>query len=539
MVNDQDKVELEPTKQQAGKSLAIRLIVTLALSALLAIVLGSAVLYQVQFKAELENINNNLQALAKTAQQSAAISAYLSDKELAREIITGLAGNDIVDGVLIISNERVLHSGGKITQNGSNLSQRYTLNFPFIDGEVVGELIINPNSDFMQQRAGDNATDFVFSMALYTLILIGLLIALLIWQITSPIKLLAMQMAELKPGTSNRLNYPKSHQNNELGKLVDGVNRILKSSQDALLEQHKLRQFVEKLQNQSRLVFDHSSTSIALIDFTGKTRTANTSFKKLFGEKYFQASAKHPPAQLSEFFVDEELFSQMMKKALLAKHPIGEDLQAKTDDEEEGRWFHCVFAKVNDKSLGSFVELIMYDTSERARDEQQGKRSAQYDPLTKLLNRRAGIERMQSALENAYAEGSKCALLMIDLDKFKLINDVQGQEAGDQVLQEIARRMHTCVRGEDMIIRWGGDEFVIFIEGSRGKLDPVPIAKKIVKNLPTPIDLTSGKQVTVGASVGISRFPENSDDLVELIEIADQKMYEVKNQGRNGYQIAS
>ncbi|MDJ0833058.1 MAG: sensor domain-containing diguanylate cyclase [Gammaproteobacteria bacterium] len=511
----------------------------MALSAVVAIVLGSAVLYQVQFKAELEHINNNLQELAKTAQQSAAISAYLSDKELAKEIITGLAGNDIVDGVLIISNERVLHSGGKITQNGSTLSQRYTLTFPFINGEVVGELIINPNNDFMQMRASDNATGFVFTMVIYTLLLIGILIPLLTWQLTLPLKKLALQIANVKPGTSNRLKSLQSHRNNEIGLLVEGTNRVLKLAQEALLEQHKLRQFVEKLQNQSRLVFDHSSTSIALIDFTGKTRTANTAFKKLFGEKYFQATAKHPPAKLAEFFADEDLFNQLMKKALLAKHPIGEDLQAKSDGDDESRWFHCVFAKVHDKSLGSFVELIMYDTSERLRGDQQGNRSALYDPLTKLLNRRAGIERMQSALENAYAKGTQCALLMIDLDKFKLINDVQGQEAGDQVLQEIARRMHTCVRGEDMIIRWGGDEFVIFIEGSRGKLDPVPIAKKIVKNLPTPIDLTNGKQVTVGASVGISRFPENSDDLVDLIEIADQKMYEVKNQGRNGYQIAS
>ena len=366
-----------------------------------------------------------------------------------------------------------------------------------------------------------------------------ILIPVLGWQLIGPINKLAQQLKDIKPGSVSRLKSPQSLKNNEIGSLVEAYNQGMKSLQESMLEERKLRQYVEKLQNQSRLVFDQASVSIALLDFTGKTRTANASFKKLFGEKYFQASSKHPPAKLAEFFVDEELFNQMLKRALSVKHPIGEDLQARAEGDEESRWFHCLFAKVIDKNHGTFVELIMYDTSERARDERQGQIAAQYDPLTQLLNRRAGIERMQTALENAYANGTKCALLMIDLDKFKLINDVEGQEAGDEVLQEIARRMHTCVRDEDMIIRWGGDEFVIFIEGRKGKLDPKPVARKIVKNLPAPIELNNGKQVSVGASVGISRFPDNSDDLVELIEIADQKMYEVKKQGRNGYQVAS
>ncbi len=521
------------------KSLFIRLMLTTLLSALFIGLFGSWVIYQARFNAELEKVNNNLQQLVDTVQQTAAISAYLGDKALAQEVIAGLTGNDIIEGVLIINNERVLHSGGRITENRTSLSQAYTLIFPFDQGEVVGELIINPNRELIEQRAGENVLPVVLTLALYTLVLIVILIPVLGWQLIGPINKLAQQLKDIKPGSVSRLKSPQSLKNNEIGSLVEAYNQGMKSLQESMLEERKLRQYVEKLQNQSRLVFDQASVSIALLDFTGKTRTANASFKKLFGEKYFQASSKHPPAKLAEFFVDEELFNQMLKRALSVKHPIGEDLQARAEGDEESRWFHCLFAKVIDKNHGTFVELIMYDTSERARDERQGQIAAQYDPLTQLLNRRAGIERMQTALENAYANGTKCALLMIDLDKFKLINDVEGQEAGDEVLQEIARRMHTCVRDEDMIIRWGGDEFVIFIEGRKGKLDPKPVARKIVKNLPAPIELNNGKQVSVGASVGISRFPDNSDDLVELIEIADQKMYEVKKQGRNGYQVAS
>ena len=180
----------------------------------------------------------------------------------------------------------------------------------------------------------------------------------------------------------------------------------------------------------------------------------------------------------------------------------------------------------------------MHDISEGAMGEQQAQIAAQHDPLPQLLNRRAGIERMQNALESAHANGTECALLKIDLNKFKPINEQLGRDAGDLVLQEVARRMNSCVRGEDMIVRWGGDEFVIFIQASKGKLDPQPIARKIVNNLLLPIDLQNGQQVTIGVSVGVSEYPANSNDLVELIEIADQKMHQVKSSGRNNYQIA-
>ena len=138
------------------KSLFIRLMLTTLLSALFIGMFGSWVIYQARFNAELEKVNNNLQQLVDTVQQTAAISAYLGDKALAQEVIAGLTGNDIIEGVLIINNERVLHSGGRITENRTSLSQAYTLIFPFDQGEVVGELIINPNRELIEQRAGEN-----------------------------------------------------------------------------------------------------------------------------------------------------------------------------------------------------------------------------------------------------------------------------------------------------------------------------------------------------------------------------------------------
>ena len=136
-------------------------------------------------------------------------------------------------------------------------------------------------------------------------------------------------------------------------------------------------------------------------------------------------------------------------------------------------------------------------------------------------------------------EHNQCALMMIDLDRFKPINDLYGHEAGDFVLVEIAHRMHKCVRGEDMVIRWGGDEFLIFLQSGEEKLNPIPVAKKILSQLSQPIRLDNNIEVNVGASIGIALYPDHSDNLVNLIEIADDHMYQIKNEGRNGYKLAS
>ncbi|MDJ0881198.1 MAG: diguanylate cyclase [Gammaproteobacteria bacterium] len=520
-------------------SLSARLILTIALSALIIIIVSSLILYQVSFEDQLRRADNNLKQLVSAVQHTSAIAAYLGDKELAKEVVFGLSNNDIVDGVLIINNESVLYSDGNMEAATGQFSQRFTLISPFIEKEKVGELIINPNRLLMKDIAASNARRFVLTMMIYTLIILGMLIPLVNWQITGPIKRVAHQLHLLEPGSSDRLQCPEAHQENEIGGLVRDSNQLLASVQNTLEEERKLRHIVEQLQNKFRLIFENASCGIALIDYEARVQIHNSSFARLINDEYLNTSDHTNPLSLTQFFNDDELFRDVIEQTLQSEQPIGIDLETRRGDKKQSQWLHCLLSKVTDESIGSFVELIVYDISERTHREKQAQIAAEHDPLTQLYNRRAGVLRMQDALDIAMTEHNQCALMMIDLDRFKPINDLYGHEAGDFVLVEIAHRMHKCVRGEDMVIRWGGDEFLIFLQSGEEKLNPIPVAKKILSQLSQPIRLDNNIEVNVGASIGIALYPDHSDNLVNLIEIADDHMYQIKNEGRNGYKLAS
>jgi diguanylate cyclase len=157
--------------------------------------------------------------------------------------------------------------------------------------------------------------------------------------------------------------------------------------------------------------------------------------------------------------------------------------------------------------------------------------SALHDPLTGLLNRVLFHDRLEHGFEHAKRYGWRLALMFLDLDDFKIVNDVHGHHVGDSVLRMVAERLEECTRGEDTVSRLGGDEFVILITEVRDETNISLIAEKIVKRIQAPWNIVSGDLTlsrTIKASIGISIFPENGTSAETLIKSADAAMYEAK-----------
>ncbi len=169
--------------------------------------------------------------------------------------------------------------------------------------------------------------------------------------------------------------------------------------------------------------------------------------------------------------------------------------------------------------------------------EQQTRFEADRDPLTGLFNRRAGERRVRQILRRAHTEGLQCALLLLDLDRFKPINDTYGHDAGDRVLVEVGRRLNNCLRTGDLIVRWGGDEFLITVVQGHGTLDVATVANNILDLFSTEIELGEGRYGRIGASIGIAVCPDHGTEADSLIELADQAMYAVKAHGKNAFLI--
>lgn len=160
---------------------------------------------------------------------------------------------------------------------------------------------------------------------------------------------------------------------------------------------------------------------------------------------------------------------------------------------------------------------------------------AHQDELTQLPNRSLLIDRLAMALARAKREKQSLAVLFLDLDDFKQVNDLYGHQAGDDVLKTVAQRLSNCIRETDTVARLGGDEFAIVLGGFDNLHFAKAVANKIIQAISAPFRLAGGKQSSLGISIGISIFPDDGKEIDHLLAYADHAMYESKRGGKNRY----
>ena len=185
-----------------------------------------------------------------------------------------------------------------------------------------------------------------------------------------------------------------------------------------------------------------------------------------------------------------------------------------------------------------FVLAFAEDIGEKRRAEQHIQYLAHFDALTRLPNRILLFDRIAQALREARREGSKVAVLFIDLDRFKVINDSLGHSFGDEVLRSVARRLRSGLRESDTVGRLGGDEFLIVLRRVTEPGDAASVAEKVVAHLASPFTV-GGQNFVVTPSIGISLYPDDAEDPEGLIRCADIAMYHAKERGRNGFRFVT
>jgi diguanylate cyclase (GGDEF)-like protein/PAS domain S-box-containing protein len=191
---------------------------------------------------------------------------------------------------------------------------------------------------------------------------------------------------------------------------------------------------------------------------------------------------------------------------------------------------------IHDKNGGVIGAVMVAHDVTAARDlSERLARLALYDSLTELPNRTLFADRLDQALARARRTGRCAAVLFVDLDRFKPVNDSLGHAVGDQLLRAVAQRLLTCVRGSDTVSRYGGDEFVILIGDIAHRDDTALCAEKVKQAFNTPFAV-DGHQLEVTASIGIACSSESTMDAETLLKYADIAMYEAKHTGRNNYQ---
>jgi len=284
------------------------------------------------------------------------------------------------------------------------------------------------------------------------------------------------------------------------------------------------RNFARSAELAARIVaMESASDMIVIADLEGRAEYVNPSFERATGMTKSEAIG----SRRAIFGLEEADAEAALEAAVSGQSWRGEIAAARADG--EGIVEEVTIAPVLDPNgKPARIVAVLRDVTERRRLQERLERLAHYDPLTALPNRALFFDRLEGAVARARREERRFALLFIDLDGFKAVNDRYGHDAGDYLLFEIARRLRAAIRDSDTAGRMGGDEFTVLLENIARPEDAAAVAEKIRASLSEPAAIPAGATVCVGASVGIAVFPEDGVDGESILKAADSAMYAIK-----------
>ncbi|EAT15310.1 EAL domain-containing protein [Desulfuromonas acetoxidans] len=284
----------------------------------------------------------------------------------------------------------------------------------------------------------------------------------------------------------------------------------------------------------SSSVFDNAVEGIVITNLDGIIEQVNPACEAMSGYRLKELIGENPRIFRSDHH--NSAFYQQMWQSLI----------------EEGRWEGEVWNRrkngevyplnvsisrcTNSAGIPSHYVAIFHDISEIKRSEEKLQHQAYHDALTNLPNRKLFHDRLSVAVAHARQHKTKLAVIYLDIDNFKYINDSLGHHYGDKLLQQISERLLSCTRQEDTTARLGGDEFIILMPEIEDPHDITVLCRRILKQLELPHAL-SGRDYTVNVSMGVTVFPDDADTPEDLIKNADIAMYRAKEAGKNGYQL--
>jgi diguanylate cyclase (GGDEF)-like protein/PAS domain S-box-containing protein len=287
---------------------------------------------------------------------------------------------------------------------------------------------------------------------------------------------------------------------------------------------------------QAVAVFENTAEGVTLTDTKGRILSINPAFTRITG--YTEADVVgQTPAVMQSGRHEPSFYQDMWSELDKNGHWQGEIWNRRKNGEIYPEWLTISAVRSPEGQVQSYIGVFS-DISHIKRSEEELQRLANYDPLTGLANRLLLAAQLEHALDRASRHHEQLAVMELDLDGFKNVNDTLGHPAGDKLLQVIADRIKETLRGEDIVARLGGDEFAVVLESLDDVGDVELVAQKVIDAIAPPIDL-DGQLARVTCSIGIAMFPGDGSDATTLMKAADTALYVSKREGRNTYRYYS
>lgn len=345
----------------------------------------------------------------------------------------------------------------------------------------------------------------------------------------------------LRNGKVKQLNFETTHKRNDGSIYPVDVRLQLSQAEDPpvyvamILDISERRKTEDDFRKLSRAI-EQSPNTVVITDTDGRIEYVNPKFSELTGYSADDVLGKTPSLWQSNETPDA-IYDELWGNIKDGEEWHGELLNKKKDG--SFYWAAETNSAIRDENgkITHYI-LIQQDITNQKEAESQLNYLAYYDNLTGLPNRHLFSDRLQQAIKNADRNERLVAVLFIDLDRFKNINDSLGHETGDILLKEAAERLKGCIRANDTVARFGGDEFILVLSDLRHVNNAIKVANKIIDSFSKPFHINK-MLLFVTTSIGITLYPLDDNDVDGLLKNADAAMYHAKDAGRNNFQLYS
>lgn len=362
-------------------------------------------------------------------------------------------------------------------------------------------------------------------------VLLGLFFAWLSWvmagRIADPIKRISNAADKVAEGDLES-EVPQIAGDGEVAHLSHAIHEMVAS----LTQEIKQRRLAEAGLRLSAKVFEQNSEAIVVTDAENRIITVNRAFTVITGYMADEVIGKNPRMlssgkQLTQFYL--EMWEKLEQEGVWR----GEIWNKRKNGDVYPEWLTISNVKDEAGNLTHYIAIFI-DITERKKEEERIQQLANFDVLSGLPNRNLLADRMEQAIAQALRHQSKMAVLFIDLDHFKTINDSLGHDVGDELLKQVALSLHACLRRTDTLGRFGGDEFIGLLTDMNDESEASLVAEKMIATLSKPFEIGQHK-LHVTPSIGICICPNDGDTAMQLLRNADLAMYRAKAGGRNRF----
>ena len=477
-----------------------------------------------------------IEGLLLTVDNPLQVAVFLGDVQLATELARGLVENRLVAGVEVEAEGASLAMEGSMPAPGdaspSDILVRDIFS-PFDTREKLGTLRLLPDYNVLAEETTNSLRLLGLMLVLLLLAVAVSVVLVVIVMVTRPIVDISEKLHSLAVSTGEKLIAPAGHKKDELGSLVADVNRMVDSFVEILGREREERQERERGERRLRAILDTAENGIFLVSSAGQLLSCNPAFSSLFGLPE-NTEEKLPVNLVRVLGQDADDLQSTLDEVRRTGRSQRRDFALA--DTRSPRWLSLIVSPLED----DIFQGIVHDVTAHALAQQEAENRATTDSLTGIYNR----EGFELALDRHFDiqrkdRSGEFTLAMLDLDYFKEVNDRHGHQAGDKVLQMVARRIKSLLRAEDIVARTGGDEFAVIIGGEVSEEVLARIAAKIVQSLGEPISLETGKTACIGVSIGLATRMSEDHSAANLIRRTDEAMYQAKREGRNTYRFAA